>query len=355
MSNAMKKLKLLHHLTAASASHSSPPPAAAATPTTQPPQQQQFPTPPASPVSPQTSTIRHLYHPTTQTHAHYTDVLRSARAALHTLHANQPSYTNTSHPPPPPPLSTNMPTNTTQCLLPGGFMVLTPTNSYDNTPGLCVPASPPQTMAINNNHRENSVPRGNTTIYSSRPPPPPPVLRILLHPPQQQRRTLLNPPSKVVDRKRRAEEIATIEARNALLDTIDRAEQDQRSLWSGGSGGTNGVDEFVWSEDEDEDNIITMPQLPPPKKVFVEEFDETEAGIFEMQVDEEALMAPPTRTSTPSGKRQRPKSTPEEQMAFQRSALWGKRIVEEMPTLCRESEMENGLGRLVGRRMSAAY
>ncbi|KAF8247877.1 hypothetical protein K440DRAFT_643496 [Wilcoxina mikolae CBS 423.85] len=419
MSNAMKKLKLLHHLTAASASHSSPPPAAAATPTTQPPQQQQqqFPTPPASPVSPQTSTIRHLYHPTTQTHAHYTDVLRSARAALHTLHASQPSYTNTSHPPPPPPPSANMPTNTTQCLLPGGFMVLTPTNSYDNTPGLCVPASPPQTMAINS-HRENTVPRGNTTIYSSRPPPPPPPAtsspknasyhyhhqqpqrqrspprprqrltreavakigkdsrlarweRVLGYVREQRTSTLPSvsaspvdggsegvawasyaysstnpnnngahsstPPSKVVDRKRRAEEIATIEARNALLDTIDRAEQDQRSLWSGGSGGTNGVDEFVWSEDEDEDNIITMPQLPPPKKVFVEELDETEAGIFEMQVDEEILMAPPTRTSTPlSGKRPRPKSTPEEQMAFQRSALWGKRIVEEMPALCRE-------------------
>jgi len=308
-------------------------------------------------------------------------------------------------------------------------MVLTPTNSYDNTPGLCVPASPPQNMAVNK-PRENLVPRGNTTIYSSRPPPPPAAAspksgsyhhqhhhhrprspprprqrltreavakigkdsrlarweRVLGYVREQRTSTLpsvsaspveaaegvawasyayssthpnnahsSSPPSKVVDRKRRAEEIATIEAQNALLDTIDLEEQDLRSLWSGGSGGTNGVDEFVWSEDEDEHNILPIPEMPPPKKVFAEELDETEAGIFEMQVDEELPMAPPTRTSTPmSGKRPRPKSTPEEHMAFQRS-LWGKRIVEEMPALCREAELEGGLGRLVGRRMSAAY
>jgi len=323
----------------------------------------------------------------------------------------------------------------TQCLLPGGFMVLTPASSYDNTPGLCVPASPPPaSMAINPHGSpvQNSVPKGNTTIYSSRPPAgspsPKPSLVSYQHPREQSRpcsrpsarprpkltkeavakigkdsrlarwervlgyvreqrsNTLpgaaaaspasdgyaslsgapsASPPSKTIDRKRRAEQIATIEAQNHILDAIDLEEQDKRSLWSGGSGGTNGVDEFMWSEDEDDD-IRPAPKAPPPQKIFPEGYvgstsgrggDVNDEGIFEceMQVDE-YLQQPPTRLSTPSTpqdrKRARPRSSPEE-IAFQR--VWGKRIVEEMSVLCRESELDGGLGRLMGRRMSAAY
>lgn len=321
-------------------------------------------------------------------------------------------------------------------------MILTPASSYDNTPGLCVPASPPPTsMAINHNHhgspmQNSSVPRGNTTIYSSRPPPAaspspkpsssyqhlreqsrsrskPPARprqkltkeavskvsgdsrearweRVLGYLREQRANTLPaaaaaaaspasagtwsnygspsgTPPSKkTIDRKRRAEQIALIDARNRVLDTIDLQEQELRSCWSGGSGGTNGVDEFMWSEDEDDD-IMPAPKGPPPQKILPEGYlgstsgrgsgeINNDEGIFEceMQIDE-YLQQPPTRLSTPSNqdrKRARPRSTPEE-LAFQR--MWGKRIVEEMPALCRESELEGGLGRLMGRRMSAAY
>jgi len=317
-------------------------------------------------------------------------------------------------------------------------MTLTPVSSYDNTPGLCVPASPPPTSMAINHHgspMQNSVPRGNTTIYSSRPPagspsPKPsssyqhlreqsrPCSRSPARPRQKLTKEAVaklgkdsplarrervsgyvreqcantlpaaaaastasasswasyaspnsnnsahsaTPPSKTIDRKRRAEQIATIEAQNHMLDIIDLEEQDRRSLWSGGSGGTNGVDEFMWSEDEDDD-IVPAPRAPSPQKILPEGYLGSasgrgdDEGIFEceMQIDE-YLRQPPTRLSTPSTpqdrKRARPKSTPEE-LAFQR--MWGKRIVEEMPTLCRESELEGGLGRLMGRRMSAAY
>ena len=415
MSNAMKKLKLLHHLTAA-ASH--PPPHAAA---------QALPTPPASPVSPQISQTRHQYNTKPSAHAphaHYTDVLRSARAALHTLHNSQPQYTNTQHPPPQPvremPLrASHQQPQQPQCMLPGGFMVLTPASSYDPTPGLCVPASPPpQTMSINAPMMQmpGSVPRGNTTIYSSRPPPAPvatsspyqrsrqrspprplPKLsrenvakvgkdsrlarweRVLGYVREQRAATLPAAPaaatnvahaqySRAQERARRADEMAAIDARNRVLDLIDEAEMQTRSLWSGGSGGTNGVDEFVWSEDEDDD-VMPMPQAPAPLKVLPDGFlaydaPDAEPGIFEceMQIDggDDFVTAPTTRSSLHQSsshgrlgeKRARPRSSPEE-IAFQR--MWGKRIVEEMPALCRENELDGGLERLVGRRMSAAY
>lgn len=293
-------------------------------------------------------------------------------------------------------------------------MVLTPTSSYDNTPGLCVPASPPpQNMSINQPMQmQNQVPRGNTTIYSSRPPPPPtptgsyssssqhqqrprsparPKLsrenvakvgkdsrfarweRVLGYVREQRAATLpeaasaatnITPAlayhfSRSQERKRRADEFAAMDARNQVLDRIDLAEQDSRSLWSGGSGGTNGVDEFVWSEDEDDD-VMPMPQAPTPMKVLPEEFlgASDNEGIFECEMQIDYSDFSPRRSMHSAShehlgeKRGRPQSTPEE-MAFQR--LWGKRIVEEMPSLCREGELEGGLGRLVGRRMSAAY
>jgi hypothetical protein len=145
-----------------------------------------------------------------------------------------------------------------------------------------------------------------------------------------------SPPLKPLDRKRRAEEIARIEARNREIDILDQCEQDLRSLWSGGSGGTDGVDEFVWSEDEDDD-ILPMPQAPPPQKVL----PVGEEGMMfecEMQVDDGA---------GEGRKRSRPRSTPDDMVS------WGKWVVADMPAICREGRLEGGLGRLAGRRLSA--
>ncbi|KAF8458563.1 hypothetical protein BDZ91DRAFT_495958 [Kalaharituber pfeilii] len=45
---------------------------------------------------------------------------------------------------------------------------------------------------------------------------------------------------------------ADIDRKNKALDELDRlSEIKARSLWSGGSAGTNGVDEFVWDDDEE--------------------------------------------------------------------------------------------------------
>jgi hypothetical protein len=457
----MKKLKLLQNLTAASKTSL---PQGSPVGTTAQSSHQLSPAPQASPVSPQASSVRHQYHPTQQSHAHYTDVLRSARAALNTLHTSQPPYTTL-------PSSNTSRHQRPQCMLPAGFMVLTPTTSRDAL-GLCVPASPSHNIT---NHTPRSSPtmqssksrsRRDNNIYSLRAPPRStsprsdnihqnnsPRRSLTPHRPRQklsreavgkigkdsrlnrwervlgyvrEQRTIALPAigtvtlstpssptsstassttdestacstsqslttsSKIPDRKRRAEEIAIIEERNKMLDLLDRAEQDQRSLWSGGSGGTNGVDEFIWSEDEDDD-ILPMPQAPPPKQPIPEEFcafstptARDAEGIFEceMQVDDigdsktvgsnapspALLTTPPTRMSTQLNqnrgalskdrKRPRPKSTPEDHYnqhhrhhsaGFQKG--WNQRIVDDMPMLCREIEM----ARFVGRRMSTAY
>lgn len=45
---------------------------------------------------------------------------------------------------------------------------------------------------------------------------------------------------------------AEINQKNLRLDELDKLSEAQgRSLWSGGSAGTNGVDEFVWDDDEE--------------------------------------------------------------------------------------------------------
>lgn len=135
----------------------------------------------------------------------------------------------------------------------------------------------------------------------------------------------------MLDRKRRAEELETIEARNRMLDQIDREEMDVRSLWSGGSAGTNGVDEFVWSEDE-EDDVLPMPKGPEPVKIVIDE----DEGMWGMEGEEIKAEEKKEEKKEESGK------------------SWRERIVEELPMLCREGELEGGLGRLVGRRMSTA-
>ncbi|KAI5793278.1 hypothetical protein EDC01DRAFT_91892 [Geopyxis carbonaria] len=286
-------------------------------------------------------------------------------------------------------------------------MVLTPTTNLDTTPGLSVPASPPHSMAI----ASSQIPRASqhsNGIYSSRPPmhystaspasrpKPRPRLtrdavakigkdsrlarweRVLGYVRDQRSNTpqpaagslhqsmththiagepdstpgwatyvsghesplSTTPPSRTQDRKRRASELAAIEAKTKLLDQVDLAEQDLRSLWSGGSGGTNGVDEFVWSEDDDDD-ILPMPQAPPPAKPLPQQTDrERDDMIFEM---DDAVAA--GMKSAAAAARNKPRT----------SWGFGRAAHEDMPMLCREAELEGGLGRLVGRRMSAAY
>ena len=94
-------------------------------------------------------------------------------------------------------------------------------------------------------------------------------------------------------------------------------------MWSGGSGGTNGVDEFVWSEDEDED---VEPPIPMPMPVPMQTGG-ANAGF--------------------GGKRE---DRGREVEMFEMDGGW-----RDMPRLCREGEMEGGLARLVGRRVSAIY
>src|SRR5690606_16206938 len=46
------------------------------------------------------------------------------------------------------------------------------------------------------------------------------------------------------------------------VDLWEKDSYDARSCWSGGSAGTNGVDEFVWDEDLEDDS--PPPVQPPP-------------------------------------------------------------------------------------------
>jgi len=382
MANAMKKLKLLHHLTAATTTTSPLPPAAA---------NAQFPTPPTSPVSPQTSTVRSHYQP----HS-YNDVLRSARVALHSLHNGQQSVGPPPAAPQPPTSQYKHQHHQQPCLLPSGFMVLTPNDPH---PAICMPNDPlPQTpqqqygltpMNINPSIQQipSSVPQGNRTIYSSRPPPhnsasasrhnsihrhaskPRARLtreavskvskdsrlarweRVVGYVREQRSSTLpqdegiawasycygSTSPTSPVDRKRRADEFAEIDRCVQNLDQIDREEQDKRSLWSGGSAGTDGVDEFVWSEDEADDDVPSW-EAPPPKQLPKPQYvtspaGNEEDGIFEL--DDEHVLGNP-----------RPKSTPDRMD-------WD--VIEDMPELRREGELEGGLAKIAGRRMSAVY
>ncbi|TGZ81580.1 hypothetical protein EX30DRAFT_249443 [Ascodesmis nigricans] len=355
MANAMKKLKLLHHLTPSARSLPAPPAATTHTATHQTQ---------STNLRPQ---IQQSSNYSTPASYNYNDYLRSARNALITIHTSQQQQLFNAPPPPPPPQPRHQ--------LPGGFLTLTPTPPQDNPiPGLCVPASPP--MAITT---QPSMYNSNyNNLYSSRPPlsqhyrtsKPAPRLtrdnvskigkdsrlarweRVLSYVRSQRAlcaaalektnspvttyekpsswKSYSSPrsPRAIIDRKRRAEELDAIEAKNRALDEMDREEMENRSLWSGGSAGTNGVDEFVWSEDE-EDDILPMPTGPPPVKVFV--MGQEEEGLWDMEEPQQLKMTPSSQEKN-----------------------WTQRLVEELPVLCREGELEGGLGRLMGRRMSAA-
>ncbi|KAI5791010.1 hypothetical protein FPQ18DRAFT_337506 [Pyronema domesticum] len=326
MSNAMKKLKLLqHHISAASVNSI---PAG-------------FPTPPASPVFHSGPTgyptgydhyQAHYYQPPPPPPQHQHHYYPRPDSRQHHQQYYSPPA-NQGH-------QAAMPGQVPgPCLLPGGFMVLTPSSSHDHLPSAPTRRAPRLTKdAVSAIGKDSRLARWERVLSyvreqrntiapgllpsSGSPKSCPATLAGLAG------STSTSPASQAVgyrqDRKRRAEEMALIDLRCKELERLDRVEQDTRSLWSGGSGGTNGVDEFVWSEDEDDD-VLPMPRGPEPVKVLPYEVqgmdrirEEQEEGVFAM--DES------------------------------RSGRWAG-----MPQICREGELEGGLGRLVGRRMSAAY
>ncbi|PWW76957.1 hypothetical protein C7212DRAFT_343694 [Tuber magnatum] len=441
MSSAVKKLKLLHHLTAASANATT---STGALPPSSCTHQQ--PTPPVSSPIPQTNLPSAKY---SNNYAEMTQALRSARHALNLL--NSPSTQTapqTLHQPEPSRASPYALRHSTPrasaCLLPQAFMVLTPNDPH---PAICLPASPPpppsQPTFSNNNHShyhhsstlltpiqinppiqqvllsEQSVPRGNTTIYSSRPPiaPVPSVVQhqayqnSMRHRNYQKRHRLtaeavakigkdsrLARWERVVGyvRDQRKSNPATtpdstphpnpalfstsgiikeIERKNEILDLLDVEEQASRSLWSGGSGGTNGVDEFVWSEDEDDDDFRKDAENQAvldehrrrldalyPDEVAEEMIAEgTEAGVFELEDhDAEATVKDFEMGIAEDSTKPRPRSSP---IGTLEKVDGMKQYLEllktsGMPELNREGELEGGIDRLIARdirRFSAVY
>ena len=163
--------------------------------------------------------------------------------------------------------------------------------------------------------------------------------------------------------------IKEIELRNSLLDQLDVEEQAARSLWSGGSGGTNGVDEFVWSEDNDDDDFRRQTENQAalddhrrrldamfPDEVTKER--DMEVGVFELD-DQDAEVTvkdfdmetskPRPRSSTLGGVDAKAEGMKEYLDMLKTSG---------MPPLRRECELEGGLKKLVARdlrRFSAVY
>lgn len=440
MSNAMKKLKLLHHLTAASANATT---STGALPPTSCPQQQ--PTPPTSPPIPQTNLPSAKYN---NNYAEMTQALRSARHALNML--NSPSTQaapQTLHRQPESfrasPYALHSAPKAPTCLLPQAFMVLTPNDPH---PAICLPASPPPPPQPafshqNYNHyhhsstlltpiqinppiqqvllSEQAVPRGNTTIYSSRPPIAPTSSAVqhqayqnsMRHRNSQKRpRLTTEAVSKIgkdsrlarwervvgyVRDQRKTNSAATsdstshsdlalfstsgiikeIERKNRILDLLDVEEQASRSLWSGGSGGTNGVDEFVWSEDEDDDDFRKDTENQAvldehrrrldalyPDEVAEEIIAEgAEIGVFELEDhDAEATVKDFEMDLVEDNTKPRPRSSP---IGTVEKVDRMKQYLEllkasGMPELNREGELEGGIDRLIARdirRLSAVY
>ncbi|KAL7274142.1 hypothetical protein RUND412_002976 [Rhizina undulata] len=378
MANAMKKLKLLHHLTAASTN---------ATPLPAPPASQfaqaqsvtaslngQLHTPPTSPINPR-------FHP----NSNYTDVpsmLRNARQALH-LHQHPEQFRSSYQPmayapaPPPPVLGKQA------CLLPQAFMVLTPNDPH---PAICLPASPPPQhshitpLPIAPLQALEAVPRGNTTIYSSRPPTYSPSIATTPRRPSSRRQKLtveavgnIGKDSRMArwervvgyvrDQRKAAISAASesgieiahemtdgreaasvyieeMDRKNRQLEMLDLEEQDQKSLWSGGSGGTNGVDEFVWSEDEDDvpNSSSEMQKSDGYRPAHVEE------GIFTLDQEAAEPMDVDQGAGTGTG-RKRPMSFPGELDA----RMWMGGC-----ELRREAMLEGGLERLAERERRAS-
>lgn len=282
-----------------------------------------------------------------------------------------------------------------------------------------VPINPPiQHILLS----ERAVPRGNTTIYSSRPPPP--VVSQYSNTPsyqyQNSRRTsayrrprlTIEAVSKVgkdsrlarwervvgyvcEQRKASAQSkgeshtsntqkrmspmeankafIMDIEHKNQILDMLDYDEQGRRSLWSGGSAGTNGVDEFVWSEDEDDDDFRKVADNQRAfdehrrrlERLYPEDVAKGRAGeegVFDLEDGEATMkdfdMGHNLTRASHRGNDKRPRSSPAPRVADQNSGgmrayleMLRRAEVSKLPELKRESYLEGGLDRLAGREV----
>jgi hypothetical protein len=169
--------------------------------------------------------------------------------------------------------------------------------------------------------------------------------------------------------------VKEIERKNEILDLLDVEEQASRSLWSGGSGGTNGVDEFVWSEDEDDDDFRKDAENQAvldehrrrldalyPDEVAEEVIAEgAEVGVFELEDHSaEATVKDFEMDIAGDNARPRPRSSP---IGTVEKVDGVKQYLESLktsgvPELNRRSELETGIDRLIARdirRFSAVY
>jgi len=169
--------------------------------------------------------------------------------------------------------------------------------------------------------------------------------------------------------------IKEIERKNRILDLLDVEEQASRSLWSGGSGGTNGVDEFVWSEDEDDDDFRKDAENQAvldehrrrldalyPNEVAEEMIAEgAEAGVFELEDQgAEATVKDFEMDLVQDNTKPRPRSSP---IGAVEKVDGVKQYLEllknsGMPGPDRSGELGSGIDRLMARdirRFSAVY
>lgn len=281
-----------------------------------------------------------------------------------------------------------------------------------------VPINPPIQQILLS---ERTVPRGNTTIYSSRPPAPTssysnspnyqyqasrrtnayrrPRLtveavskvgkdsrlarweRVVGYVCEQRKASAQGKAeshtSSTPDRMSQMEAnkafIRDIERKNEVLDKLDYDEQGRRSLWSGGSAGTNGVDEFVWSEDEDDDDFrkvvdnqrVLDEHRRRLDRLYPEDVKQRmsaagEEGVFAIEDGEMTMkdfdMGHNLTRSSPRGSDKRPRSSPAPVVADQNSGgmrayleMIRRAEISKMPELKRESYLEGGLDRLGGR------
>lgn len=170
--------------------------------------------------------------------------------------------------------------------------------------------------------------------------------------------------------------IRDIERKNQVLDMLDYDEQGRRSLWDGGSAGTNGVDEFVWSEDEDEDDFRKvvdnqrvldehrrrLDRLYPEDVVREKIAAAGEEGVFDIEDGEATMedfdMGHNLTRASHRGSDKRPRSSPAPGVTDQNSGgmrayleMLRRAEISRLPELKREGYLEGGLDRLAVREI----
>lgn len=219
-----------------------------------------------------------------ETQKYYADMLRSARQALHQLQHSAPQVAQQQQQqrsvyPVLSEIAAHSQQQKRHPVLPGGaFLVLTQDDSH---PGVCIPSSP----AAASQHQRANIPTlpltgsqqfptsatsnsrtaaPQTPARSSRRKPPPltkNAVELILQDTRMERwrrvqgyvreqRQLMASENPI---EVNVEDIySEIDRKNFLLCQLDTlSEFQRRSQWSGGSAGTNGVDEFVWDDDEE--------------------------------------------------------------------------------------------------------